>query len=217
KTCNVVGFDNLRQGNLGLLSQSGNMALSLVTEAQANGHVGFSTYIGIGNEADIRLDEYLDYFATDTNTSVVIAYIEGPRDGPRFLDALRRITHSKPVVIYVSGRTSAGRSSAKSHTGALAGDYAVSQGVLRQAGAVLAGKSDEILAIAETLSILPPPRSRRIAILADGGGHATIAADALSEHGLELAQLSADTQQALAHTLPTTASLANPIDIAGGT
>src|SRR5699024_6650740 len=63
KTCNVVGFDNLRQGNLGLLSQSGNMALSLVTEAQANGHVGFSTYIVIGNEADIRLDEYLDYFA----------------------------------------------------------------------------------------------------------------------------------------------------------
>src|SRR5699024_75428 len=189
--------------------------LSLVTEAQANGHLGFSTYIGIGNEADLRLDEYLDYFLHDANTKVVIAYIEGPRDGRRFLAALRRITRSKPVVVYVSGRTSAGRNSAKSHTGALAGDYAVSQGVLRQAGAVLAHKSDEILTIAESLSLLPKLQSRRLAILADGGGHATIAADALSEHNLELAPLNTQTHQRLAQILPSAASLTNPIDVAG--
>lgn len=217
KACNVVGFDNLAKGNLGLLSQSGNMALSLVTEAQANGHIGFSTYIGLGNEADVRLDEYLDYFAQDPNTRVVVAYVEGPRDGRRFLDALRRITRSKPVVVYKSGRTSAGRNSAKSHTGALAGDYAVSEGVLRQAGAVLAHKSDEILAIAEALSLLPPLPSRRLAILADGGGHATVAADALSEHGLLLAPIGDETRRGLAEVLPAAASVANPVDIAGGT
>ena len=71
--CNIVGFSHLKPGGIGLLSQSGNMALSLVTEAQANGHVGLSTYIGIGNEADIRFHEYLEYFRDDPNTSAVIA------------------------------------------------------------------------------------------------------------------------------------------------
>lgn len=217
KSCNVVGFSNLRKGTIGLLSQSGNMALSLVTEAQANGHIGLSTYIGIGNEADVRFDEYLDYFAEDPNTKVVISYIEGLKDGARFLDALRRITRTKPVVVYKSGRTSAGRNSAKSHTGALAGDYAVSEGVLRQAGAVLARKSDEILAIAESLALLPPLKSRRIAVLADGGGHATIAADTLTEQGLTLAPLAETTQEKLAAILPAAASVANPVDVAGGT
>ncbi|EDT41656.1 acetate--CoA ligase family protein [Burkholderia ambifaria] len=215
--CNVVGFSQLRKGAIGLLSQSGNMALSLVTEAQANGEVGLSTYVGIGNESDIRFDEYLDYFADDENTSVVIAYVEGMKDGPAFLKALRDITRKKPVVLYKSGRTGAGISSAKSHTGALAGDYAVSQGVLRQAGAVLATKSDEILSLAEALSLLPPLKSRRIAVLADGGGHATIAADALTERGLELGTLSPPTQRRLSAILPPSAAIANPIDVAGGT
>ncbi len=214
--CNVVGFANLRKGGLGLLSQSGNMALALVTEAQANGHIGFSTYVGIGNEADVRLDEYLDYFAHDAHTQVVIAYIEGPRDGRRLLAALRRITRIKPVVVYQSGRTRAGRHSAQSHTGALAGNYAVSAGVLRQAGAVLAHKTDEMLAIAEALALLPPLKSRRLAILADGGGHATVAADALSEHGLALAPIGDETRQRLAATLPVAAPVANPVDMAGG-
>src|SRR5439155_13882309 len=130
---------------------------------------------------------------------------------------LRRVSRQKPVVIYKSGRTSAGRSSAKSHAGALAGDYAVSEGVLRQAGAILARKSDEILSIAEALSLLEPLESRRVAVLADGGGHATIAADALTEHGLTLTSLSEHTKQRLAKILPPAAALGNPVDVAGGT
>ncbi len=216
-SCNIVGFSNLRRGDIGLLSQSGNMALSLVTEAQANGHVGLSTYVGIGNEADIRFHEYLEYFRDDPNTRVVIAYVEGMKDGRRFLDTLRRVAREKPVVIYKSGRTSAGRSSAQSHTGALAGDYAVSAGVLKQAGAILAQKSDEILSLAEALSLLGPMASRGVAVLADGGGHATIAADALTEHGLRLAPLRESTRKELAAILPASAAVANPVDVAGGT
>lgn len=216
-SCNVVGFSDLRKGGIGLLSQSGNVALSLAAEAQAHGHVGLSTYVGIGNEADVRFDEYLDYFAEDPNTHVVAAYVEGLKDGPRFLAALRRLTRVKPVVLYKSGRTVAGISAAKSHTGALAGDYAVSAGVLRQAGAVLARRSDEILAIAETLFCMPRLLSRRIAVLADGGGHATIATDTLVEHGLTLATLAEDTRRRLAVLLPPAAAISNPVDVAGGT
>lgn len=214
---NIVGFSDLKAGGVALLSQSGNMALSLVTEAQANGHIGLSTYVGIGNESDIRFHEYLEYLHEDENTKVIIAYVEGMKDGHLFLETLKRVARKKPVVIYKSGRTSAGRSSAQSHTGALAGDYAVSAGVLKQAGAILARKSDEILSLAEALLLLGPMPSRRVAVLADGGGHATIAADALSEHGLVLAPLSTTTKQALAAILPASAAVGNPVDVAGGT
>ncbi|HKX39840.1 MAG TPA: acetate--CoA ligase family protein [Burkholderiaceae bacterium] len=214
---NIVGFSHLKAGGIGLLSQSGNMALSLVTEAQANGRIGLSTYVGIGNESDIRFHEYLEYMRDDANTQVVIAYIEGMKDGRRFLESLRGVAREKPVVLYKSGRTSAGRSSAQSHTGALAGDYAVSEGVLRQAGAILARKSDEILSLAEALALQEPMSARRVAVLADGGGHATIAADALTEHGLVLATLADRTKQELAAILPPAAAVANPVDVAGGT
>jgi acetyltransferase len=214
---NIVGFSHLKAGGIGLLSQSGNMALSLVTEAQANGQVGLSTYVGIGNESDIRFHEYLEYLRDDVNTAAVIAYVEGMKDGRHFLETLRSVAREKPVVLYKSGRTSAGRSSAQSHTGALAGDYAVSEGVLRQAGAILARKSDEILSLAEALSLLEPMATRRVAVLADGGGHATIAADSLTEHGLALATLADRTKQQLAAILPSAAAVTNPVDVAGGT
>jgi acetyltransferase len=214
---NIVGFSHLKSGGIALLSQSGNMALSLVTEAQANGQVGLSTYIGIGNESDVRFHEYLEFLRDDENTNVIIAYVEGMKDGQRFVETLRHVAREKPVVIYKSGRTSAGRSSAQSHTGALAGDYAVSEGVLRQAGAILARKSDEILSLAEALSLLPPMASRRVAVLADGGGHATIAADALTEQGMQLAALADASRDALRTLLPRAAAVANPVDVAGGT
>ena len=215
--CNIAGFANLARGGVGLLSQSGNMALALVSEAEASGDVGFSTYVGIGNEAEIRFHEYLDHLGEDDGTRVVVIYIEGLKDGRAFLDTLDRVSRRKPVVVFKSGRTSAGRCAAQSHTGALAGDFAVSAGVLRQMGAVTPRRTDEILPIAKALSIAPPPAGRRIAVLADGGGHATIAADLLTEHGLELATLSAETRAALADLLPAAAALGNPVDVAGGT
>jgi acetyltransferase len=215
--CNLVGFADLEPGGIGLLSQSGNMALALVTEAQATGRAGLSTYVGVGNECDVQFHEYLDYFTRDPQTRVVIAYIEGLKDGGNFLATLARVSRQKPVVVYKSGRSSAGRRSARSHTGALAGDFAVSAGVLPQAGAILVRRSDDILPVAETLSLLPPPRSRRVAVLADGGGHATIATDVLTELGLALPELGDQTRRRLAAILPAAASLANPVDVAGGT
>ncbi|MCB1830683.1 MAG: CoA-binding protein, partial [Gammaproteobacteria bacterium] len=166
KACNLVGFSNLEVGGIGILSQSGNMALSLVTEGQINGHMGFSTYIGVGNEADLQFSEYLDYFGDDEQTKVVIAYIEGLKNGHAFLESARRVCRIKPVVLYKSGRTEVGQSAAKSHTGALAGSYGVARGALQQAGVTVVSQSDQILSVAEALALLPPPLSKRIAILA---------------------------------------------------
>jgi len=217
KACNLVGFSDLEPGGIGILSQSGNMALSLVTEGQINGHMGFSTYVGVGNEADLQFHEYLDYFGGDEQTKVVIAYVEGLKNGQAFLETARRVCSIKPVVLYKSGRTEVGQNTAKSHTGALAGSYGVARGALQQAGVTVVSQSDQILSVAEALALLPPPPTKRIAILADGGGHATIAADALTEQGMQLPRLGQETRERLAAILPPAAALANPVDVAGGT
>ncbi|MCP4470826.1 MAG: CoA-binding protein [Gammaproteobacteria bacterium] len=217
---NLAGISNLQPGGLGLISQSGNMALSITTEAAAGGYLGFSTYVGVGNQVDISFGEYLEYLAADPNTTLPVLYIEGFKDGRKFLDVAREVTPKKPVVVYKAGRTTLGQTSAKSHTGALAGSYEMARDLMRQAGVIVARRSDHVIPLAEALSISPQPKGTRLAILVDGGGHATIAADTLADEAMsrvELAQLSDRTRTRLAGILPPAASLANPVDVAGGT
>lgn len=217
---NLVGFRDLRSGPIGLLSQSGNMALSLVTEAGQHPSLGFSTYVGVGNEADVQFHEYLDYFAADPYTRVIVGYVEGLKQGRRFLQSAARISREKPLVIYMSGRTAVGQQSARSHTGALSGSYALAKGVMRQAGVLLVERADEILPVANTLAATRgqlPLRGKRVAILADGGGHATIAADALHQLGLSIPRLGETTRNRLRELLPPSAAVNNPVDVAGGT
>ncbi len=217
---NLVGYRDLHPGPIGLLSQSGNMALSLVTEAGQQAAPGFSTYVGVGNEADLQFHEYLDYFAADPDTRVIVGYVEGLKQGRLFLQSAARVCLKKPLVIYLSGRTAVGQQSARSHTGALAGSYALAKGVMRQAGVVLVERADEILPVATTLAAVTgqlPLNGSRVAILADGGGHATIAADALHQLGLSIPPLSDSTKAQLRSRLPPAAAINNPVDVAGGT
>jgi acetate---CoA ligase (ADP-forming) len=211
---NLVGFSDLRAGGIGIISQSGNMALALATEGHLNGHVGFSTYIGVGNEADLRFHDYLAHMGSDLHTQAVALYVEGFRDAIAFLDTAEVVARRKPLVMYKGGRTETGRNAVRSHTGSLAGNYAIARSCLRQAGVVVVDRSDALLPVTEALSLLPSLRSRRIAVLADGGGHATIAADALVQAGLELCELGAATRNRLAAVLLPIASMVNPVDIA---
>lgn len=215
KKVNLLALANVKPGDIGFISQSGNMLLSLVLEAQHNGHVGFSTYVGPGNQTDIGFNDYLRYLGEDEHTRVATLYVEGFRDGRRFLEVAREITSVKPVVVYKSGSTEQGQKAASSHTGALAGSYAMTVDVLRQVGVSVVQQSDEILPVAEGLGLLQQARGKRVAVISDGGGQATIASDRLAEAGLELASLSETTRQRLAEILFPQASLANPIDVAG--
>ncbi|MEQ8652342.1 MAG: acetate--CoA ligase family protein [Kiloniellales bacterium] len=214
---NLVGVKDAEPGNIGIVSQSGNMMLALITEAQRRRQLGFSTYIGVGNQLDVRFNEYLEYFGEDEKTDVPVLYVEGFKNGRRFLEVAREVTQKKPVVVYKSGRTEAGQVSASSHTGSLAGSFALTRDLLRQAGVTLVEQSDKILSVAEGLSLLPPAEGPRVAVLADSGGHGTITTDALVEAGLSLADLSEESRVALAAVLPAQASLKNPVDVAGGT
>ena len=214
---NLVGVRDAETGNVGIVSQSGNMMLALVTEAQRRRQLGFSTFIGVGNQLDVRFHEYLEYFGEDENTAVPVLYVEGFKNGRQFLDVARDVTVHKPVIVYKSGRTEAGQASASSHTGSLAGSFNLTRDLLRQAGVTVVEQSDKILSVAEGLSLLPPAEGDRVAILADSGGHGTITTDALMESGLRLAEISDETRAALTEILPAQASLANPFDVAGGT
>lgn len=214
---NLVGVKDAEPGNIGIVSQSGNMMLALITEAQRRRQLGFSTYIGVGNQLDVRFSEYLEYFGEDDNTAVPVLYVEGFKNGRRFLEVAREVTQKKPVVVYKSGRTEAGQVSASSHTGSLAGSFALTRDLLRQVGVTVVEQSDKILSVAEGLSLLPPAAGGRVAVLGDSGGHGTITTDALIEAGLSLATLSEESRMALAALLPAQASLKNPIDVAGGT
>lgn len=214
---NMVGVQDVEPGNIGICSQSGNMMLSFVTEAKRRGGVGFSSYVGVGNQLDVNLAEYLKYFGDDEDTKAPVFYVEGFKDGRAFLETCREVTQKKPVVIYKSGRTEAGQVAASSHTGSLASSFALTRGLLKQAGATVVEQSDKILSIAEGLSKLPVPQGGRVAILADGGGHATVTVDALVDAGVELAQLSPETEEKLRAILPAAASCVNPVDVAGGT
>ncbi|WP_336134518.1 acetate--CoA ligase family protein [Natronomonas amylolytica] len=214
---NLVGAEGVPEGGLGLLCQSGNMAISLFTEAATREGVGYSHYVGVGNEADLKFHEYLPYLNDDPETDAIVLYVEGMSEGRKFLQAAREVSTETPIIALKSGKSDVGKESASSHTGALAGDSAVAHAVLEQAGVVSVERSDELLAVANSLSSLPAAEGPNVGILADGGGHATLAADALAERGLSVPDLTAETQQRLGEVLPDAASIVNPVDVAGGT
>jgi acetyltransferase len=171
----------------------------------------------VGNEADIRFHEYLEFFRNDPDTKAILMYVEGMREGRRFLQEACKTTDEKPVILLKSGRSLTGSKSAGSHTGALAGISEVARGAFKRAGIIRIENADELFPAAETLSCLPPIYNSRIAILADGGGHATIAADLLHDHGIIIPPLRKKTKARLKALLPPNASLRNPVDVAGGT
>ncbi len=217
KKANLVGVPDAEKGNIGLVSQSGNVMLGFITEMARKGGAGFSTFIGVGNQADLDLSDYIRYFAEDENTTSTVMYVEGFKDGRKFLDTARQVVPKKPVVIFKSGRTTQGQISAASHTGSLAGSYNLTRDVLRQVGITVVEETDNILPIAESLGKLPRAKGNRVAVLTDGGGHGTIVTDALVEAGLEIAKLSDETVSRLREVLPPAAAFNNPIDVAGAT
>ena len=214
---NLVGIQNPPRGNIALLCQSGNMALTLITEATIRKHEGFTYYVGVGNESDIKFHEYLEFFRNDQDTKAILMYVEGMSEGRKFLQEAHKASIEKPIILLKSGRSATGKKSAGSHTGSLAGMSEVSNRAFGRAGILVIENSDELFPVAETLSSQPPINTNTIAILADGGGHATIAADLLSDYGIDLPELSDKTKEKLRKILPEAASVVNPVDVAGGT
>ena len=214
---NLVGIQNVTTGNIGVCSQSGNMLVALVLEAAKFSNLGFSSYVGVGNQLDIDFAELLEFFGVDPKTQGVVCYIEGITNGQKFLEVCRQVSVNKPVVVFKSGRTSAGKNAVTSHTGSIASGYSLTRCVLKQAGILVVERSDLMLSIINCIINLPSPKSGNVAILTDGGGHGTIMTDALVESAVTLSKLSKATKNRLQEILPSSSAIENPIDVAGGT
>jgi acetyltransferase len=201
-------------GRIGIASQSGNFVSSLMNLAVASG-VGISRAVSAGNAAAVGIADYLEYFADDPATSVALAYVEGFTDGRSFAERLRAVTERIPVVLVKGGATVGGQRAAASHTGALATDDRVFDGVCRQAGALRAQTIEEAFEAAATLATQPPLRGNRVAVLTTAGGWGVVTADALHRSSLELLPLPDDLRAAIDERLPPRWSRNNPIDFAG--
>ncbi|SMC63624.1 acetyltransferase [Desulfocicer vacuolatum DSM 3385] len=214
---NLAGIPNVPQGKIALVCQSGNMALTLITEATVRKHEGFTYYVGVGNESDIKFHEYLEFFRNDPDTKAILMYVEGMSEGRKFLQEAHKTSVEKPIILLKSGRSATGKKSAGSHTGSLAGMNEVAKPAYERAGIIVIENSDELFPVANTLASQPAIKNNAIAILADGGGHATIGADLLSDYGISLPELTEQTRNKLRGILPQAASVVNPVDVAGGT
>ena len=213
---NLIGARGVRSGEIALLVQSGNIALSLMNEITGRSKLGISICCGLGNEVDMGFGEVLDYLGGHHETTAVVAHVEGCKDARALLRAASAVTRRKPVVVIKSGRTAAGAEAAISHTGATAGPYDRLRAGLAQAGVVEVVRTDEVFHVAETLvSQVPGPPGAGIAILSDGGGQNTLAVDTLQELGAPLAALDSATSASLRDLLGPAAAVRNPVDVAG--
>ena len=204
-------FEPVKRGNLGIVAQSGGFAGHIMHCGMEMG-VGFSKVISSGNEADLHLEDYIEYLAQDPETKVIGAYVEGFREGRRFLEIAKETTRKKPIIIMKVGRTTAGAKAARSHTGALSGSDIISDVALKQAGVIRVDEIEELFDIAAALLRQPLPKGRRIGILTGGGGHGVVATDACARLGLEIADLSKSTIEKLDQVLPPRWPHANPVD-----
>jgi acetyltransferase len=202
-------------GRIGVASQSGNLVSSYLNYAVATG-VGVSKAVSLGNSAQTSLADLLEYFAADPDTDVALVYVEGIRDGRAFRRAAKRLTDRKPLVLVKGGVGEAGKRAAASHTGALASDDRVFDGLCRQLGILRAPTIEEAFEWAATLATQPLPRGGRTVVFTSVGGWGVLAADACAAHGLDLIPLPESIRDRIDEMVPARWSRNNPIDLAGG-
>ena len=199
-------------GSLGLVSQSGNLALEIALLAGDFG-LGISRFVSLGNQADLEAVEIVEALAADKTTRVIGAYLEDFRAGRAFAQAAAEA--GKPVLLLTGGASAAGVRAARSHTGALVSASVAVDAACRAAGILRVSTPRELADLAQLVLATSRPRGRRVAIVSDGGGSAVVAADLASDAGLELPQLSPALAGSLAEVMPPTATTTNPVDFAG--
>ena len=204
----------LPAGKVGFSSQSGALGLA-VLERAAERRLGLSSFVSIGNKADISSNDLLEYWEDDPATDVVLLYLESFGNPRRFARVARRVARKKPIVAMKAGRTSAGARAASSHTAALAGSEAAVNALFHEAGVLRVDTLEELLDVTSLLATQPLPRGRRVAVLTNAGGLGILCADACESARLTLPPLSDATVAELREVLPAEASTSNPVDMLG--
>jgi acyl-CoA synthetase (NDP forming) len=211
---NFLGVPKIQRGPISVLAQSGNVIDSLTHYARMRG-VGFSKIISVGNAIGVNFHEYINYLKDDPDTKVIMTYLEGIKEGNSLVRVARETAKKKPVIALKVGRSSAGARAAASHTGSLAGDEVIVDAAFRQAGIVRVSNADELFDMAEVFASCPLPKGNKVAILSEGGGDNSIAADNAEKYGIDVPVLSTETQEKIKPFLLEGMPASNPIDYGG--
>jgi len=202
-----------RPGKIGILSQSGAVGISLIDYANRMGH-GISSFVSVGNKADLSANDLLQYWESDTDTDIILMYLESFGNPRKFSRIARRVARKKPIVVVRGGRSAAGFRATQSHTGALIAASDVTVGALfRQAGVIRTDTLEEMFEVAAFLSNQPAPKGNKVAIITNAGGAGILATDACEDQGLDVFELSPATQANLRSYLRPDASVRNPVDM----
>jgi acetyl coenzyme A synthetase (ADP forming)-like protein len=200
-------------GGIGFLSQSGALGLAIVDYA-AKLDLGLSSFVSVGNKADISGNDLIQYWEADESTELMLLYLESFGNPRKFGRIARRVARTKPILAVKSGRSAAGARAASSHTGALLASSDVTvDSLFGQAGVVRTDTLAELFDVATLLASQPVPSGRRVAIVTNAGGPGIMCADACEARGLEVVPLADDVRAELATFLPPAAALANPVDM----
>lgn len=202
------------EGKVAFFSQSGALGVAIIDWAIEN-NFGFSKFVSFGNKADLNETDFLEYFAEDPDTDVILGYIEDVIDGKRFIEIAKEVTKIKPVIIIKSGSTEAGARAASSHTGALGGSDRAFMEAFRKAGIIRAYGIQDLFDTAEMFVSKKIPKGERLLIITNAGGPGIIAADTADKLCIKLDPMTRQSIDAIAEKLPSTASLYNPVDIIG--
>jgi acetate---CoA ligase (ADP-forming) len=199
-------------GRVAMSSQSGAIGLATLGAAQRL-HIGISSFVSVGNKADVSANDLLQYWEDDPATDVVLLYVESFGNPRRFARIARRVSRRKPIVAVKAGRSQSGRRAASSHTAALAASDVAVDALFHQAGVIRAETLEDMLALASGLTTQPLPPGRRVGIVTNAGGPGILCTDACEAGGLIIPELHARTRAALKEFLPTSAALNNPVDL----
>ena len=199
-------------GRIAMQSQSGALGIAIL-ERSARIGLGVSSFVSVGNKADVSGNDLLQYWEDDPGTDVVLLYLESFGNPHKFARIARRVSRRKPIVAVKSGRSTAGVRAASSHTAAMASPDIAVDALFRQAGVIRVDTLDELFDMALLLGSQPLPSGHRVAIVGNSGGPGILATDACDGAGLEVPELSPVTQAALRAVVDPNAAVANPVDL----
>jgi len=199
-------------GKSSLVTQSGALLIAM-DAATYTRHVGFDKLISIGNMSDIDFADFISWFDKDENTSCICLYVEGFKDGRRFIEASKKV--NKPIIALKAGVSAHGAAAAASHTGSLAGAAKIYGAAFQQAGVVQASDLDNLFDRTLALSLQPPMKGDNLLIITNGGGVGVLATDSAEKYGIPLKFAPADVQAELKKHMPEFGSAKNPVDLTG--
>jgi len=201
-------------GSIAFISQSGALGSTILNWALRN-EVGFSSFISLGNEADLSAADFLEALGEDEQTRVIGIYIEGVKDGDHFIKVAQKVTKRKPVVALKAGTTDVGKRAVSSHTGSLAGSDVAFSAAFKKTGILRVDTLEDLFSLVLAFEDQPIPKGKNVLIVTNGGGPGILAADACEKRGLDLPLLEHSIREKLRKSLPPHASVNNPVDVLG--